>query len=95
MSIDDIENTVFKIVEDLKNNTFKESNYLSFKEKYNSIYDMATSDGMDLTIFKKLISMKRKLDDGADPYSTDVEVGQIMADKYINPVIKKMDSSKN
>jgi hypothetical protein len=51
---------------------------------------MALSDDMDLTIFKQLMSMKRKLEEGEEQYSVDVKVGQMMAEKYLDPVLSKL-----
>lgn len=46
------------------------------------------SDSMDITIFKKMLSMKRKLEDGEEQYAVDVQFGKYMAKKYIDPIVK-------
>ena len=66
---------------DEKFKTFKDSNTL--------LYEMVLSKDMNMEIFKKMMNMKRKLEDGEDQYSVDVKFGKFMAEKYIDPVIKK------
>jgi hypothetical protein len=64
--------------------------FTSFKTKNRMLYEMALSDDMDINIFKQLMSMKRKLEGGEDQYSVDVKVGQMMAEKYLDPVLDKL-----
>ena len=54
------------------------------------LYEMTLSDEMDLNIFKQMMSMKRKIEFGEDQYSVDVKVGQMMAEKYLDPIVKNL-----
>jgi hypothetical protein len=64
--------------------------YSAFKAQNRTFYEMITSpDGVDPVIFKEMIRMKRRLESGEDQYSVDVRFGSYMAQKYIDPVIKK------
>jgi hypothetical protein len=64
--------------------------YNAFKTQNRTFYEMITSpDGVDPHIFKEMIRMKRRLENGEDQYSVDVRFGSYMAQKYIDPVVKK------
>jgi hypothetical protein len=64
--------------------------YNAFKTQNRTFYEMIISpDGVDPVIFKEMIRMKRRLESGEDQYSVDVRFGSYMAQKYIDPVIKK------
>jgi hypothetical protein len=61
-----------------------------FKVKNRMFYEMILSDsGLDPVIFKEMMKMKRRLEAGEDQYSVDVRFGKYMANKYIDPVLKK------
>jgi hypothetical protein len=90
----EIEQFVEEISELKKTATVEEINEMSkFQEfiKQNRIfYEMIVSEeGLNKTIFKEMMKMKRRLEAGEDQYSVDVRFGQFMANKYIDPVIKK------
>ena len=61
-----------------------------FKIKNKMFYEMIISGNMDPVIFKEMMKMKRRLESGEDQYSVDVHFGQFMAEKYIEPVTKKL-----
>ena len=42
-----------------------------------------------MEIFKEMTQMKRRLEQGDDQYSVDVNFGKFMADKFVNPVVNK------
>jgi len=89
--------TIAKQIRDsIKDNTFSEDLVdESFKKNYKSLYDILISkDSYNEEIFQKLMSMKEKLEKGEDSYKVDVELGQYMAEKYIDPVIKKIPPKK-
>ena len=52
-------------------------------------YDIIIDGGFNEEIFKKMIFYKRKIEEGGDPYEADVKFGKFMAEKFIDPVIKK------
>jgi hypothetical protein len=94
MNASEVEQIVYSLMELKKTKQKSEidsmESFSSFKIKNRMLYEMALSDDMDLTIFKQLMSMKRKLEEGEDQYSVDVKVGQMMAEKYLDPVLSKL-----
>jgi hypothetical protein len=79
---------ILKETHTLEDKVFEEFN--EFKLKNRLLYDMVlSSDGIDETIFKEMMRMKRRLENGEDQYSVDVRFGKYMAGKYIDPVVKK------
>jgi len=91
---DEIE-TFVKELSELKGKiTIEEINNMEkfndFKSQNRIFYEMILSkDGVDNTIFKEMMKMKRRLEKGEDQYSVDVRFGNFMANKYIDPVINK------
>jgi hypothetical protein len=93
MTADEIEKTVHELTllklvctpEEINANPV----YDSFRQQNRIFYDMILSEeGVNQTIFKEMMKMKRRLEAGEDQYSVDVRFGQFMANKYIDPVIK-------
>ena len=88
-----IEEIVKKIIVHKKNgediNTMEE--FYDFKTANQMFYELIIADDNILVnpIFKQMMKMKRQLESGEDQYSVDVKFGQYMADKFIDPVIKK------
>ena len=64
--------------------------YSVFRTSNKLLYETVLSDEFDMSIFKQMMSMKRKLESGDDQYSVDVKFGQYMADKYLDPLIKNL-----
>ena len=94
MNADEIESIIAKIQSEVKNNIFDPNEYSSFKESNRTLYSLAVSGEINEEIFSKFMNMKRKLEQGKDPYSIDVEVGQFMAERYIDPVVKNIPEKK-
>ena len=93
---DQIEQFVGELTELKKTNTPEQINSMErfndFKEKNKIFYEMILSpQGMDTLIFKEMMKMKRRLESGEDQYSVDVRFGKFMAEKYIDPITKKLD----
>jgi hypothetical protein len=66
-----------------------------FKTQNKLFYEMILSpEGLNKSIFKEMMKMKRRLESGEDQYSVDVKFGQYMADKYIEPVTKDFNFIK-
>jgi hypothetical protein len=89
-----IEEIVEKLVELKKTHTLEQINeleeFVEFRTKNRVFYETIFSvDGLDRTIFKEMMKMKRRLEAGEDQYSVDVKFGRYMASKYIDPVISK------
>jgi hypothetical protein len=57
-----------------------------FKTENLLFYNTVLGEDMDPSIFKQMMKMKRKLEDGEDQYSVDVKFGKFMAEKYIDPI---------
>ncbi len=94
MKASEIETIVYKLMELKKTVSIKEidamEEFNEFKKTNKMFYSVILSDeGMDPEIFKNMMKFKRKLEEGADQYSVDVQFGQYMSDKYIAPVLKK------
>jgi len=93
MNADKIEEIVNELLELKKTKTHEEINELEkfsdFKSKNKVFYEVILSSDMDITIFREMMRMKRRLEAGEDQYSVDVKFGEFMAGKYIDPVIKK------
>ena len=53
------------------------------------LYETVLSDDFNPELFKIIMEHKRKIEAGADQYSVDVSLGQIMADRYIPESLKK------
>ena len=88
---DQIEQIVEKISKLKEDHSIEEINsmeeFSDFKTKNRMFYEMIVSvDGMDPVIFKEMMKMKRRLENGEDQYSVDVKFGKYMASKYIDPI---------
>jgi len=91
MTADQIELVVKSLLE-LKDTTSREeldTRFLEFKTKNKLFYETILSGGFDPQIFKQMMKRKRELESGKDQYSVDVKFGRYMAEKYIDPVVKK------
>ena len=94
MKADQIEALVDKLLELKKTTPKSEIDLLpefdEFRTSQRMFYQVILSDDMDLTIFKQMMEMKRRIEEGEDQYSADVKFGQFMADKYLTPVVSKL-----
>jgi hypothetical protein len=63
----------------------KMDKYFTFKNDPNTkmLYEIIIKGDFNKGIFKEMMRMKRRLEDGEDQYSVDVRFGQFMADKYL------------
>ena len=59
-----------------------------FRKTQKMFYETILSDSFDPVIFKLMMENKRKIENGADPYTIDVEFGKYMADRYIPESLK-------
>ena len=89
---DQIEETVDKLLFLKKKLTLERINELTefeeFKTQNRVFYDLIVADiPFDMTIFKQMMKMKRKLEGGEEQYSVDVKFGEFMAEKYLKPVV--------
>ena len=95
MNADQIEEIVGKLMELKKTKTVAEIDQISefneFRTSQKMLYHTVLSDDMDLSIFRQMMAMKRRIEGGDDRYSVDVRFGQFMADKYIEPVVSKLN----
>jgi hypothetical protein len=91
MSADQIEAVVKSLLE-LKATTSREqldTHFLEFRTKNKLFYETILNGDFQPEIFKQMMKSKRELESGKDQYSVDVKFGKYMADKYIDPVVKK------
>ena len=63
--------------------------FLEIRTKQKMLYETILSNDFNKEIFKEMMKMKRRLEAGEDQYSVDVRFGKFMAEKYIDPVVKK------
>ena len=93
MKADEIEIVVKQLLSLKKNMSIadidKIPEFEDFKKDNKLLYDTVLSNDMDISIFKQMMKMKRKLEDGEEQYSVDVKFGKFMAEKYIDPVVGK------
>lgn len=91
MNADAIEQIVSSLIY-LKDHKSKEDLdllYLDFRTKNRVLYETILKGEFDPIIFKQMMKMKRCIERGEDQYSVDVKFGTYMAEKYIDPVLKK------
>ncbi len=91
MTADQIELIVKSLLE-LKDTTPREqldSQFLEFRTKNKLFYETILNGEFQPAIFKQMMKRKRELESGKDQYSVDVKFGRYMAEKYIDPVVKK------
>jgi hypothetical protein len=93
MLASEIESIVAKLLE-LKNeysieyiNTLPE--FEEFRKTQRMFYETVLSGTFEPEIFKVMMDYKRKIENGSDQYSIDVQFGQYMADRYIPESLKK------
>jgi hypothetical protein len=91
MSADQIEKIVSELLllKDEKSKEELDIQFLEFRTKNRMFYETILNGEFDPDIFKEMMKRKRELESGKEQYSVDVKFGQFMADKYINPFIKK------
>jgi hypothetical protein len=93
MNADQIEEIVNKLLELKKTKSREEieklDTFSDFKAKNKTFYEVILSPEMDISIFREMMKMKRRLEAGEDSYSVDVRFGEFMAKKYIDPVVNK------
>ena len=91
---DQIEEIVAKINVLQKTKSKEEIDKLPEFEEFRTtnriFYETLFSDQMNHDVFKQMMKMKRKLENGEDQYSVDVKFGQYMAEQYLDPVTKKL-----
>ena len=88
MLADEIEQTVNKILEYKKLNKSLDE-FENFKKENKLLYETVVGDDYNPEIFKEMMKMKRLLESGKEQYAVDVRFGKYMAEKFIDPVIKK------
>ena len=94
MKAEQIEQVVNEILISLKSGIFNESNFLDFKNYHQTLYEMVISEEFDITIFKKMMYMKKQLENGESKDSLDIKVGKFMAEKYVDPLVEKLNKEK-
>ena len=94
MKADIIEKYVYSLLEYKKTKPRSEINDIpdfdEFKTTNKLLYETVLSDDFDIGIFKQMMAMKRKIEDGKDQYSVDVKFGKFMAEKYLDPIVSKL-----
>ena len=97
---DEIEEIVLKLLTLKQTHSRDEINAMTefdeFKQHNMFLYGTVLSDqNFQLDLFLYMMMMKRKIEQGADPYEIDVHVGKVMAAKYVDPVVSKLADSQS
>lgn len=59
-----------------------------FVENYKEIFKSAVTGTLDMTMFKYMLSMLRKMEKGhINERNASIAVGQVLVDKYVKPLI--------
>ena len=92
MKADDIEIIVNKLLSLMKTESVEDihkmEEFNEFKTQNRLFYETITGGSFQPLIFKEMMKMKRRLENGEDQFSVDSRFGKFMAGKYIDPVIK-------
>ena len=91
MNADQIEQIVSELllVKDRFTREQLDTTYFEFRTRHRVFYETILNGGFEPVIFKEMMKRKRELELGQEQYSVDVKFGQFMAERYIDPVIKK------
>jgi hypothetical protein len=98
MLANEIETIVKQIIELNKVLTKSEIDLLpefdEFKTQNKLFYEVIFSPDFNSSIFKEMMKMKRRLEDGEDQYSVDTRFGKFMSDIYLEPVVSKLKETQ-
>ena len=98
MLANEIEKVVNQLFELSKELTRTEIDLLpefdEFKTQNKLFYEVIFSPDFNLPIFKEMMKMKRRLEDGEDQYSVDTRFGKFMSDIYLEPVVSKLKETQ-
>ena len=91
MNADEIEKTVSELLKQKDQLTREEldNTYFEFRTRNRLFYETILNGEFQPEIFKEMMKRKRELESGRDQYAVDVKFGQFMAERYIDPVVKK------
>lgn len=91
MSADEIEQNVKELLrlKDITPRAQLDDLFFEFRTRNRMFYETILNGQFNIEIFREMMKRKRELESGQDPYAVDVKFGQYMAEKYIDPVIKK------
>ena len=91
MNADEIEKTVSELLKQKDQLTREEldKTYFEFRTRNRLFYETILNGGFEPVVFKEMMKRKRELESGREQYAVDVKFGQFMAERYIDPVIKK------
>jgi len=69
--------------------------YSHFQSTYPMLFDMCCSDRFDIETLKYMLNMMRKINNGNETEeSASIEVGQKIFDKYVSPIVDKLEKQK-
>ena len=91
MKADEIEKVVKEllIVKDTLTRDRLDTLFQDFRTKNRMFYELILEGKFDPVIYNEMMKRKRELENGTDQYSVDVKFGRYMAEKYIDPLVKK------
>jgi len=97
MKAEELEQTVYNIRKDLLQRSYLSEDDL--KDMYKTLFDenpmlfsMAIKPDFNSEIFDKLIAYRKKIESGeATQQDMDVAFGKVMANKYVDPIVEKLN----
>ena len=92
MKADELIRLTKEIRKRLKNGTFDEIDFIAFKNDHLSLYEIVISKDYNEFIFNKIMDSLKRLEAGEDSYKVDVDLGYFMAEKYVDPVVDKLNN---
>jgi hypothetical protein len=93
----EIEAVVSKILTIGDSNLIENSNdpdIVNFRTNNKTFYETIVAGEFDPIIFKKMMQMKRRLENGEDQYSVDIKFGEFMKEIYIDPILPNAKKTK-
>ena len=70
--------------------------YAHFQSTYPMLFDMCCSERFDINTLKYMMDMMHKINHGKETEeSASIEVGQTIFDRYVSPIVDKLEKEKN
>lgn len=70
-----------------------EKKYAEFAERYPKLFQGACSDVLDISQLKQMLQLRERVQNNSiSLYDASAVVGQKMFDKYVKPVVDKLDN---
>lgn len=95
--------SILKIVQFIQNSTVENKEevlglkYKNFKKQYPVLFEVACrNEKIDLNMLQMMLSMKDRIKNNEiSQYDASAGVGQVLYDKYVDPLVKKNEAAKS